>query len=119
MGITCFDENGVEEAGRKDCKEKKTPQFSTGINGWRIFLERTMRYPAEAQESKMQGVVRCRCTMNINGKITHVEVISSPGTPLSEEAIRVLLSSPNWDPAEEHNRKLATVFVQTLTFRMQ
>ena len=117
--ITCFDENGIEEAGKKDCKEKKTPQFSTGINGWRIFLERTMQYPREAQETKMQGVVRCRCTMDVNGKITHVEIISSPGIPLSQEATRVLLASPNWNPAEEHNRKVPTVFVQTLTFRMQ
>lgn len=116
--ITCYDEQGAMELGKNDCIEKKLGTFLGGLTGWRTFLERNMRYPDDAQRDKLSGIVHLKFTIDVDGNVKNPEIISSPGVSLSKEALRIMLISPKWIPAEMHNRKVEFVQTQRITFAL-
>ncbi len=93
--------------------------FPGGIDGWRMYLERNLRYPKAAQKRNTQGAVRVQMTVKKDGSVTDVAVLNDPGDGLGDESKRVVLKGPKWIPASEGGISVNYKFVQTITFQLQ
>lgn len=77
------------------------PSFPGGMKAFYQFLAKEIRYPADAQKNRIEGTVRLAFVVTTSGKIHDIDVVESPNSDLSREAVRVLQYSPNWIPAKE------------------
>jgi TonB family protein len=54
------------------------------------FLEKNLRYPAEAKENNIQGKVIVQFIIEKDGSISDITVLKAPDKSLSDEAVRVI-----------------------------
>jgi protein TonB len=76
-------------------------------------------YPQEAVENGISGTVWVKFVIDENGKMTRVEVMRSVHPSLDEEAIRVVRSSPDWNPGKQRDKAVKVSFNFPITFRLQ
>lgn len=82
----------------------KLPTFQGGgLEEFRIWIIQNLRYPEDAQENNVQGRVVCSFVITTQGKIGYFDILFTPDRSLSQEVIRVLLSSPAWTPGIDKN----------------
>ncbi len=93
------------------------PSFDGGEEALLKFLNKTIQYPAVARENDIQGKVIVEFTVEVNGKLEEVEIISSPHYSLSTEALRVIFLMPRWKPARMEG--IAVPYKYTLPVRFQ
>ena len=78
---------------KKETKDKhfvKKPQYPGGLAALRAFIKKEMKYPRQALENKVEGVVRVRYTINKNGKVVKTKVLVHLGHGCDEEAERIV-----------------------------
>jgi TonB family protein len=77
-----------------------------------------IKYPAAAQTKKQEGWVALNFNVELNGTVSNI-VSTIPVDPmLSDEVIRVVQSSPKWDPPKNHNVDESFTSSVTLKFKL-
>lgn len=113
---TYYSENGDVLADQKD--NSRGAEFPGGVQKWLTYLERNLRFPSGyqiANGDKAPMIVEF--TVDEKGKVVDVN-IQAPFHEAIDEAIReTLTSSPAWNPAIYHNRKVRYTHRQSITFR--
>jgi len=78
---------------------EKMPEFQGGdINTFRNWVQKQVVYPQIARENGISGRVVVRFIIEKDGQIGDIQVLSSPAECLSNEVIRIVRSSPRWEP---------------------
>ena len=72
------------------------PQFPGGERALMNFINATREYPYHAYHNKIQGRVVCSFIVNVDGSISHIEVIKGVEESLNREAVRVISEMPKW-----------------------
>jgi periplasmic protein TonB len=99
---------GVIEAPKKDetdyeqtfTKVEIESSYPGGAGAWMRYLNKTFRYPQEAQDNEIQGTVVVQFIVDKEGNVSDVEAVSGPTNGgLRDEAIRVIKKSGKWEPA--------------------
>ncbi len=67
-------------------------EFGGGIESWKRFLQKNLRYPPKAVDDNIQGTVIVQFIVDKNGEVHDVSAISGP-EELRAEAVRVMKSS--------------------------
>ena len=75
------------------------PVPSGGQRRFNRYISKNLRYPAAAAQANMEGEVALSFFVEPNGTISQPEVVQSAGYGMDEEAIRLLLEGPKWQPA--------------------
>ena len=117
MQIQNYDEGGKETKGENYVE--KTAEFPGGLEGYRKYLEKSLRYPEVSQIRKVQGVATLEMVIDNTGKVKSVKLLGAPDVATGREAVKVLQYSPDWTPAVQHNRKVACSFEQRVTFALR
>lgn len=78
-----------------------------------------MEYPEKAIENNIQGKVRVKFTVGLDGKVSQVEVLQSPDPVLSDEVVKVVASSPRWVPGKQRDRPAKVMFELPVVFSLQ
>ena len=69
--------------------------FMGGDEGtFRNWVQQRVKYPAIAQENGIQGKVTISFVVNTDGSVSNIEVLRTPDRTLSDEAVRIIKSSP-------------------------
>lgn len=74
-------------------------------------------YPPEAKKSDIEGTVRLRVTIDENGSVTAVSVISGPGYGLNEAA-RDAMKRFKWKPATKGGESVGYTITYAYTFTL-
>ena len=74
------------------------PEFPGGEIALLRFLAENINYPQSAIDSGIQGTIFIKFIVEVDGRITNVEVIRGIGGGCDEEAIRVVQTMPKWTP---------------------
>lgn len=83
----------------------RKPQFQGGgMAKFTIWVNQNLEYPQIAIENNIQGRVMVRFTIEKDGSLTNIQVLSSPNSSLSEAVVRVLQRSPKWEPGFHRGR---------------
>jgi hypothetical protein len=87
-----------------------------GLNAFKMYIEEHIRFPA-GDTLNNREVVLMRFNVDAKGTISHIESLSSPGKPFTEEVIRLLLNGPEWKPARDENGPTQDVVRMRIVFK--
>lgn len=96
---------------------EQMPSFRGGdLNTFRSWVNDRLRYPAVAQENGIQGKVIVQFVIERDGSLTNIQVMRTPDKLLSDEAIRVLNTSPKWEPGRQRNMPVRIRYTLPIDF---
>lgn len=97
---------------------QKRPEYPGGIANFYAYVQRTIKYPKEAQENKVQGKVLLSFVVEKDGSLTDIKVDRKLGSGTDEEAIRVIRESINWYPGIVDGRAVRVKFNIPIAFTL-
>ncbi len=101
-------------------KVETMPSFQGGdLNKFRNWVQERVRYPQIAQENGVSGKVVLSFVVEKDGTLTNIEVLQSPDRSLADEAVRVLKTSPKWEPGQQRNQPVRVKYTLPVDFRIQ
>ncbi len=94
------------------------PVFSKVENGWEKYLERTLDRDLLKRKKAPTGryFVKVNFDIDQEGKVVNVKALNDPGYGTSQEAVRIIESSPNWTPAIQNGSKVKYSLSQLIEF---
>ena len=99
---------------------EQMPSFMGGdLLTFRKWVQSKVRFPEYAQENGISGRVLLMFVIEKDGSLTNIQVIQSPDPSLSNEAIRILKSSPKWTPGKQRNQTVRVKYTLPVDFRIQ
>ena len=101
-------------------KVEQMPSFMGGdLMTFRNWVQSKVRYPQIAQENNISGRVLLMFVIEKDGSLTNIQVLQTPDNSLSDEAIRILKTSPKWTPGKQRNQAVRVKYTLPIDFRIQ
>ena len=97
---------------------EEMPAFRGGEPGLIDFLSKNLRYPYNAQNSKMQGSVICTFIIEKDGSVSHVKITQEANPLFNKEALRVLMTMPKWKPGKKHGMPVKVKYTLPIIFSL-
>jgi TonB family protein len=94
------------------------PSFPGGMDKFYQYLSTAVKYPKDAQNNNIQGKVFLSYVVEKDGRISEVKAERGPGSGLNEEAVRVLESSPKWNPGKIGEQPVRVKYNLPITFSL-
>ena len=94
------------------------PQFPGGAVELMKWLTKNLKYPATAQQRKVQGRVVAQFVINTDGSISDLELVEKLSTECDREALRVLRMMPNWQPGVMNAKPCRTKVCIPIVFKL-
>ena len=96
------------------------PGFAGGSSDlFREYIAKNLRYPDIAAENGIQGRVFVNFVVEADGKVSNVRVVRGVDPALDKEAVRVVESSPKWNPGKQRGRPVRVQFTFPIIFVLQ
>ena len=86
---------------------------------FRNWVMQKVRFPQIALENNINGRVLLSFVIERDGSLTNIQVLQTPDASLSDEAIRVLKTSPKWTPGKQRNQSVRVKYTLPVEFRIQ
>ncbi len=86
---------------------------------FRQWIAENLRYPQRAAEAGIQGRVIVEFVVEANGSISNVNVLRGVDASLDREAVRVIESSPRWEPGRQRNEPVRVRFTFPINFVLE
>ncbi|MFD3001772.1 TonB family protein [Pontibacter toksunensis] len=84
---------------------EQMPMFKGGEAEMIKFLGKNIRYPEEAKEAGLEGIVVLSFVVDHEGRLDDIQVIKRLGKGTDEEAVRVVkMMSGNWLPGKQNGK---------------
>ena len=113
-------EEEVIEDDQPFVRVEQMPSFMGGdLSTFRNWVMSKVRFPQIAQENNISGRVFLMFVIERDGSLTNIQVLQSPDSSLSEEAVRVLKLSPKWTPGKQRNQSVRVKYTLPIDFRIQ
>ena len=98
-------------------KVEKMPTFMGGdLNVFRNWVQSKIQYPKEAMDKGIKGRVVCSFVVEKDGSLTDFDVLQSPDKSLGDEVVRILKTSPKWEPGEQRDEKVRVKYTVPIVF---
>jgi len=79
-----------------------------GLDEFYKHVRDNLKYPEEARKTNTQGRVFVQFVVQADGSVTDIKIIRGIGAGCDEEAIRLVQTSPAWQPARYQGKSVAT-----------
>lgn len=130
-----FDESGIEvpiysyrtEVEEEEIDEEipifiveQKPTFMGGdANTFGRWIAQHLVYPEIAKEMGLSGRVMVQFTVRKDGSVGNIRLLQGVDPVLDEEAMRVVASSPRWEPGRQRDRAVNVTYRFPVIFRMR
>lgn len=112
-------EEEIEEEVPFAIVEQK-PKFQGGDqNDFTKWVFNNIVYPEIAKENGVQGRVILQFTVDKDGSVKNVKVLRGVDSSLDKEAVRVVSSSPKWEPGRQRDKPAKVTFVFPVIFQLR
>ena len=99
---------------------EEKPTFNGGdANEFSKWVNARLVYPEVAKENGVEGRVTLQFTIDKEGRLGDVKVLSSPDETLAREAVRVVSSSPKWKPGKQRDRAVKVSYTFPVIYRLR
>ena len=99
---------------------EEKPTFNGGdANEFTKWVNARLVYPEIAKENGVEGRVTLQFTIDKDGRLGNVKVLSAPDVTLAEEAVRVVSSSPKWSPGKQRDRAVKVSYTFPVIYRLR
>lgn len=98
---------------------EEMPTFQgSDFSTFRQYLAENIIYPDEAKKKNISGTVYIQMVVTRDGKVENVKVIRSADPLLDKEALRVVMSSPEWEPGKQKGQNVNVAFTFPVVFTL-
>ena len=95
----------------------RTVQFPGGKKAWSKFMSDNLFFPSNLEiVNGYRAVLFVTATVTEDGKLTDIEVSLPLHPQFDKIAVEALKKSPQWIPAKEYNRKVASRLTQSVSY---
>ena len=94
------------------------PEFPGGTMALLEHLAKTIKYPQNCRDEKIQGRVLVSFIVEKDGSLSGFEVVKSVHPDLDAEALKVIKALPAWKPGTQHGEKVRVKFTVPVNFRL-
>jgi len=113
-------EEDVEEETLPFVTVEQKPTFNGGdANDFAKWVNSRLVYPEIAKDNGIEGRVVLQFTIGKDGRLQDVKVLNSPDESLAREAIRVVSSSPKWEPGRQRDRAVKVSYTFPVIYRLR
>jgi protein TonB len=96
------------------------PSFQgKGQEGFREWIAQNLRYPEIAAKNGVGGKVYVRFAINTKGEVVDAVIIKGVDPELDKEALRIIMSSPKWEPGKQRGKPVKVQFTFPINFVIQ
>jgi TonB family protein len=88
-------------------------------DGFRQYIAENLRYPQIAAESGIEGRVFVQFVVKSDGTVDDAKIVKGVHPALDREAIRVVMSSPEWEPGRQRGKAVGVAFTFPINFMLQ
>ena len=85
---------------------------------FRVFIQENLKYPKIAQENGISGKVFVKFDVNSKGDVDNIVIIRGVDPSLDKEALRVVKSSPKWEPGKQRGKQVRVRFTFPIVFAL-
>jgi hypothetical protein len=104
QGAIPNDDNRIYNTAGIDIK----PEFPGGITEFDKFIEKNFKIPNN--NSTLKGKIYVVFVVEKDGSLSDIKVLRDIGFETGAEAIRVLKTSPKWEPGKKDNKLIRVLF---------
>jgi TonB family protein len=83
------------------------------------WLGNNIKYPIDAKETGVAGIVIITFVIEKDGSLTDVQVLNGIGAGCDEEAVRVIKAMPKWIPGKQNGIPVRTQFNLPIRFTLE
>ena len=113
-------EEDVEEETLPFVTVEQKPTFNGGdANDFAKWVNSRLVYPEIAKDNGVEGRVVLQFTIGKDGRLQDVKVLNSPDESLAREAVRVVSSSPKWEPGRQRDRAVKVSYTFPVIYRLR
>ena len=113
-------EEVVEEEAIPFALVEEKPKFQGGdANKFSKWVNSKLVYPEIAKENGVQGRVTLQFTVNTDGSVSNVTVLRGVDASLDREAVRIVSSSPKWQPGKQRERPVKVTYTFPVIFQLR
>ena len=99
---------------------EQKPKFNGGdANDFSKWVNSKLVYPEIAKENGVEGRVILQFTIGKDGRLQDVKVLRTPDESLAREAVRVVSSSPKWEPGRQRDRAVKVSYTFPVIYRLR
>ncbi len=95
------------------------PRFPGGDRELINYISMNIKYPEDAVKEGIQGKVIVRFCINSGGGVDRISVVSGVDPALDKEAIRVVSTLPEFEPAMQDGKKVPVWYMLPITFALK
>jgi hypothetical protein len=103
--VTGYSSKKSDALEEEDISDYMHPQPATGKSEFDEYVKNNLHRPDIADGGK-KVVVVLSFLVRTTGQIDSIRIIKSPGKAYSDEAIRVIKSGPDWNPATDNGKPI-------------
>jgi len=97
-------------------REEIEASYPGGESAWRKYIVSGLqKYADEIYKDNVFGSCIVKFIVNKEGKVTEAEATNMKGSKLAQVAVRIIKSSPKWNPASQYGRKVNAYRLQPVT----
>jgi protein TonB len=117
---SCANDEEVKEAAIPVQMVEQKPLFQgESLDSFSKWVNSRLVYPKLAEENGVQGRVVLKFTIDKDGSLIDVVVIRSAHPDLDNEALRVVLQSPKWEPGKHNGRVVPVEYIIPVIFQFK
>lgn len=111
----------TENKGNVDIQTGSPAYFPGGESEFLKYVQRKLIFPNRCKDAQIQGKVLARFIVNIDGKISNVEILEHVYLcpEFSKEVIRVLMQSPKWIAAQIDGKAVKSSMSIPIQFKLE
>jgi protein TonB len=111
------DDGGVVDEDPPAMFVEVMPEFPGGSDSLNAFLSREIQYPPVAKNNGIKGTVLIEFVVEKDGRVSNGKVKVPLFPDCDEEALRGVMSMPNWKPGKNMGKPVRCYFQIPITFR--
>jgi protein TonB len=113
-------EEDVEEETLPFVTVEQKPTFNGGdANDFAKWVNSRLVYPEVAKDNGVEGRVVLQFTIGKDGRLRDVKVLNTPDESLAREAVRVVSSSPKWEPGRQRDCAVKVSYTFPVIYRLR
>ncbi len=97
---------------------EEMPEFPGGMPALSQYVTGELRYPKEARERNIEGLVLVGFVVERDGSISQANVLRGIGGGCDEEALRVVARMPAWKPGQQGGTPVRVRYTLPLRFKL-
>jgi protein TonB len=115
-----FGQNTTDTTNKKAIKdlEECYHHFPGGEKGLNKFLSDNLKWPKQAMEKDIHGIVYISIIVDTVGKLYDIKIYKGVAPELDEEALRVFKKMPKWRPFTENGKTVERNLLFPIGFKL-